>query len=93
MVTLTCPNPEDLRSFHLGILDERRELEVLDHLNACQTCEDTVANLEGTADSLIAAVRTSAAADSSVSEDRPALQQALAEIEGLIDQPVSRDAK
>ncbi|MDA0808203.1 MAG: serine/threonine-protein kinase [Planctomycetota bacterium] len=93
MVTLTCPNPEDLRSFHLGMLDERRELEVLDHLNACQTCEDTVANLEGTVDSLIAAVRNSAESESSAYEDRPALQQALVEIEGLIDQPVSPDTK
>jgi len=87
MVTSTCPQADDLRSFHLGMLDERRELEVLDHLNACPACEDTVANLEGTADSLVAAVRHSAESESSESDDRPALQQALAEIEGLIDSP------
>ena len=93
MVTSTCPQPDVLRSFHLGMLDERGELDVLDHLNACQACEDTVANLEGTDDSLVAAVRKSAESESSVSEDRPALQQALAEIEGLIDSPVPSDAK
>jgi serine/threonine protein kinase len=89
MVTSICPDREDLRSFHLGLLDEGREIEVLDHLNDCQSCEDTVANLEGTADSLVAAVRHSAGSESSASEDRPALQQALAEIEGLIDSPPS----
>ncbi len=91
MVTSTCPDRNDLRSFHLGMLDERRELEVLDHLNDCPTCEDTVANLEGTADSLIAAVRSSGGASgnsaSAQSEDRPALQQALAEIECFVDAP------
>ncbi|MFT5091668.1 MAG: hypothetical protein ACI93T_000482, partial [Porticoccaceae bacterium] len=25
MVTSTCPQADDLRSFHLGMLDERRE--------------------------------------------------------------------
>tara|TARA_R110002072_G_scaffold155657_2_gene306062 strand:+ start:108104 stop:112846 length:4743 start_codon:yes stop_codon:yes gene_type:complete len=98
MVTSTCPDRNDLRSFHLGMLDERRELEVLDHLNVCQACEDTVANLEGTVDSLVAAVRGSvnseiAASSSGNEEDRPALQQALVVIEGFIDQPVSPDAK
>jgi serine/threonine protein kinase len=91
MVTSTCPDRNDLRSFHLGMLDERRELEVLDHLNDCPTCEDTVANLEGTADSLVAAVRssgdTSGNSESAQSEDRPALQRALAEIEGFVDPP------
>lgn len=85
MVTSICPNPEDLRSFHLGMLDEDRELEVLDHLNSCPTCEDTVANLEGTEDSLVVAVRSSVDSESPVSDDRPSLQQALAEIEGLVD--------
>jgi anti-sigma factor RsiW len=75
MVTSICPDREDLRSFHLGMLDEGREIEVLDHLNDCQSCEDTVANLEGTADSLVAAVRHSAGSESSASEDRPALQR------------------
>jgi anti-sigma factor RsiW len=74
MVTSTCPDRNDLRSFHLGLLDEQRELEVLDHLNDCRTCEDTVANLEGTADSLVAAVRGSASAGNNENEDRPALQ-------------------
>ncbi|MGZ0174394.1 MAG: protein kinase domain-containing protein, partial [Planctomycetales bacterium] len=92
MVTSTCPQADDLRSFHLGMLDERREQEVLDHLNACPACEDTVANLEGTADSLVAAVRHSAESQSDGRDDRPALQQALAEIEGLIDSPPTADS-
>lgn len=87
MVTSTCPKPDDLRSFHLGMLDEGRELEVLDHLNSCPTCEDTVANLEGTEDSLVAAVRSSVDSELPASDDRPALQLALAEIEGLVDSP------
>lgn len=87
MVTSTCPKPDDLRSFHLGMLDEGRELEVLHHLNSCPTCEDTVANLEGTEDSLVAAVRSSVDSELPASDDRPALQQALAEIEGLVDTP------
>jgi serine/threonine protein kinase len=92
MATSICPAREDLRSFHLGMLDERRELEVLDHLNDCQSCEDTVANLEGTSDSLVAAVRSSANSEAAQSEptdreDRPALQQALAEIEAFVDSP------
>lgn len=92
MVTSICPDRDDLRSFHLGMLDERRELEVLDHLNDCQSCEDTVANLEGTSDSLVVAVRGSVSSEPLAStaeneEDRPALQQALAEIEGFIDPP------
>jgi serine/threonine protein kinase len=93
MVTSICPAREDLRAFHLGMLDEHRELEVLDHLNDCQSCEDTVANLEGTADSLVAAVRSSANSQAATSEpsdreDRPALQQALSEIEAFVDSPV-----
>lgn len=90
MVTSICPDRDDLRSFHLGMLDERREQEVLDHLNDCQSCEDTVANLEGTSDSLVVAVRGSVSSEPLVSaaeEERPALQQALAEIEGFIDPP------
>lgn len=90
MVTSICPDRDDLRSFHLGMLDERRELEVLDHLNDCRSCKDTVANLEGTSDSLVVAVRSSVNSEPSAAaaeEDRPALQQALAEIEGFIDPP------
>ena len=85
MMTSICPDREDLRSFHLGLLDERREQEVLDHLNDCQSCEDTVASLEGTADSLMVAVRSSAASASNNNSDRPALQRALSDIENLID--------
>lgn len=97
MATSICPDREDLRSFHLGMLDERRELEVFDHLNDCQSCEDTVATLEGTADSLVVAVRGSVSSGEDASgsgheEDRPALQQALAEIEELIDSPPAADS-
>lgn len=89
MLTADCPQQNELRSFHLGMLDERREEEILEHLTACPICEETLSSLDESSDSLIRAVRHAAgdeAADgSAASPNAPEMHRALAELESLVD--------
>ena len=48
MVKLTCPHEEQLASFVRCELSEEVAADVLDHLDSCPHCEETVAKLERT---------------------------------------------
>ncbi len=52
-----CLSPVELRNFVLGQTDDDRSEEILVHLAECPACEDTVASLDDTADSLVVSVR------------------------------------
>jgi|GEM_PF-1197781 len=57
MSAIRCLSSDELRNFVLGQTDDARSEEILVHLSECPACEDTVASLDDTADSLVASVR------------------------------------
>ncbi|MHC4875275.1 MAG: protein kinase domain-containing protein [Planctomycetota bacterium] len=64
-----CLSPGELRDFVLGQTDDDRSEEILVHLAECPACEDTVASLDDTADSLVVSVRQAVEPDDVEAED------------------------
>jgi serine/threonine protein kinase len=52
-----CPTAEVLRAFALGDLDENEAVGVAGHLQACPSCADSVARLDGMADPVLEDLR------------------------------------
>ena len=84
MSAIHCLSSDELRNFVLGQTDDARSEEILGHLSECQACEDTVASLDDTADSLVVSVRQAVepgdAADSQAGEAADPLAAALASV-------------
>jgi len=57
MIQKDCIGSEDLRAWCLGWLPDERSDQILTHLNDCPRCADTVAEFDGTADSLLASLK------------------------------------
>jgi serine/threonine protein kinase len=84
MSAIHCLSSDELRDFVLGQTDDVRSEEILAHLSECPACEDTVASLDDTADSLVASVRQAVeqddAAGSPADEAADPLAAALANV-------------
>lgn len=84
MSAIHCLSSDELRDFVLGQTDDARSEEILAHLSECPACEDTVASLDDTADSLVASVRQAVeqgdAAGSPADEAADPLAAALANV-------------
>lgn len=101
-----CVEPDELRAFSLGQVDDDRFEQIQAHLVECASCEDTVAAFDDTADSLIASVRAaagSAAADAEIAggevagrlsesaHDSGVLKDALSRVLGQMPPPSEQD--
>ncbi len=58
-----CPSQDELSGFVFGTLNESAADAVSDHLIACQPCEDTVQEIERTADQVVEGLRLPDAKD------------------------------
>ena len=57
MILKDCIEREDLKAWCLGSLPDERSDRILTHLNDCPRCADTVAEFDGTSDSLLASLK------------------------------------
>lgn len=57
MIQKNCIGSEDLKAWCLGSLPDERSDQILTHLNDCPRCADTVAEFDGTSDSLLASLK------------------------------------
>ncbi len=57
MIQTDCIEREDLKAWCLGSLPGERSDQILTHLNDCPRCADTVAEFDGTSDSLLASLK------------------------------------
>lgn len=87
---MRCLTRDELKSFLLGKLPNDFSDQISQHLDLCNTCEDTVVGLEQTCDSLIMSLRENRASskDSSVAcyEKNPDFNLAVAASQQLLQQ-------
>jgi len=53
MNTATCFSPDQLRSYLLGNIPDQQYSLIEDHLQQCVSCEESLAALDDTSDSLV----------------------------------------
>ncbi len=58
-----CPSRQGLRAYNIGRLPEDAAAKLIEHLETCPVCEETIADLGGSSDTLIAALGRPLAAD------------------------------
>lgn len=87
MTTSACPNRQDLLSFALGQLPESQIEWVTDHLEACDGCEATVADLDGNSDTFIDGLQSPPGA--SEFADEAAFERMLNEVRSIGREPNS----
>ena len=75
MPSSTCFTEEQLKAFALGQLSEEQSDLLAEHLSACAVCEETVAEFDETADSVLLNVRGAAFSEAEPRSD--ALEQAM----------------
>ncbi len=55
-----CPDPKQLKSLSLGQLDEEQSDVLILHLESCKSCQQEIAQIDSSEDSLIAQLKSSA---------------------------------
>ena len=76
----TCYSRDELKSFILGRLPDSTLDEISNHLDECDTCEDTVVGLEKTTDTLISHIHKKLESDNAASASEPYLNHAISEL-------------
>ncbi len=82
-----CPTREQLHDYAIGLLPEDVAERLTAHLAQCPRCEETIAHLDGTSDTLLSALSRQDVRDSVLEE--PQLKSVLSLIEAIGINPVS----
>ena len=78
MAAKACYSRSTLQEFALGFLEEERSLQIVEHLESCLVCDDTVASFDAASDTLIRGLKTPAQELSFL--EIPAYRQAVGRI-------------
>jgi serine/threonine protein kinase len=87
----SCPTREELHEYNVGKLAEQAALQLMEHLETCPRCEETLAGLGDRDDTLVAALQQPVPADPLL--DEPQLDAVLSLIESIGLDPTETEGR